>query len=265
MKKLLIIAVGFLLVTDVAFSQGELNEQQKIFFRNERSLGILLNTDGFALSYREGKRINFLNKRVLEFDIGTLKHPKEVKISNPSYETPGTFVFGKLNSVLFFRAGYGHQREIYKKADLGGVAVRYFYSAGPVVAFIKPIYYRIINFLSGNEYEIVEEKFDVKKHEPSMIYSKAAFTKGLDETKLLPGLYAKGGFNFEYSKQDKILHAIELGAQINVFPKKIPIMATASNKAIFFSLFVSYRFGIVFDPLHPESKKLSNILARKRQ
>ena len=98
-----------------------------------------------------------------------------------------------------------------------------------------------------------------------MIYSKAAFTKGLDETKLLPGLYAKGGFNFEYSKQDKILHAIELGAQINVFPKKIPIMATASNKAIFFSLFVSYRFGIVFDPLHPESKKLSNILARKRQ
>ena len=265
MKKLLIIAVGFIFGICDLLAQGELNEQQKIFIRNERSLGILINTDGFGLSYREGKRVNFLNKRLIEFDFGTLKHAKEVKLSNPSYQTPGTFVFGKLNSVFYLRGGFGHQREIYKKADLGGVAVRLFYSGGPVIAFCKPIYYKIMKPLSSNTFEIVEEKFDVKKHEPSMIYSKAAFTKGLDETKLLPGLYAKGGFNFEYSKQDKILHAIELGAQINVFPKKIPIMATASNKAIFFSLFVSYRFGIVFDPLHPESKKLSNILARKRQ
>jgi hypothetical protein len=265
MKKLLIIAVGFLLSMDVSFAQGDLNEQQKIFFRNEKSLGILINTDGFGLSYREGKRIDFLNKRVLEFDFGTLKHPKEVKLSNPFYQTPGTFVFGKLNSVFYLRAGIGHQREIYKKADLGGVAVRYFYSGGPVLAFIKPIYYRIIHFLSGNEYEIIEEKFDVKKHEPSMIYSKAAFTKGLNEIKLMPGLYAKGGFNFEYSKQDKIIHALELGAQVEFFPKKILIMATESNKAIFFSLFVSYRFGVVFDPLHPETKKLSYIFSRKRQ
>ena len=63
---------------------------------------------------------------------------------------------------------------------------------------------------------------------------------------------AKAGFNFEYSKEDKVIHAIELGVQVNAFPKTIPIMASTDNKAIFFSLFVSYRFGVIVDPLHPE-------------
>jgi hypothetical protein len=265
MKKLLIIAVVFIFGIDLVYGQGELNEEQKIFFRNERSFGILLNTDGFGLSYREGKRIDYLNKKLLEIEIVTLKNPKEVKLSNPYYQTPGSFVFGKLNSVFLIRGGIGRQHEIFKKADLGGVAVRYFYTGGPIIEFSKPIYYKILDPINQYEFTIKQEKFDVKKHEPSMIYSKSAFTKGLNETKILPGIFAKGGFNFEYSKQDKVIHAIELGAQINLFPKKIPIMATTTNKAIFFSLFASYRFGVVIDPLDPESNKFSNIFSRKKQ
>jgi len=61
-----------------------------------------------------------------------------------------------------------------------------------------------------NYYEVKEEKFDETIHTPFDIYSRAPFTRGLDEIKALPGLYARGGFNFEYSKQDKIIHAIEL-------------------------------------------------------
>lgn len=265
MKKLLIIAVVFILGIDSVYAQGELTEEQKIFFRNERSFAILLNTDGFGLSYREGKRIDFRNKKLLEIEISTLRHPKEVKLSNPSYQTPGTFVFGKINSVFLLRGSIGHQHEIYKKADLGGVAIRYFYTGGPVIAFEKPIYYKILDLVNQYEFKIKEETFDINKLDPTMIYSKSAFTKGLDKTKLMPGVFAKGGFNFEYSKKDKVIHAIELGAQVDLFPKKIPIMATASNKAIFFSLFASYRFGVVIDPLNPESNKFSNIFSRKRQ
>ena len=95
--------------------------------------------------------------------------------------------------------------------------------------------------------------------------AKPLLQKDLTKPKVMPGLYAKGGFNFEYSKEDKIIHAIEVGAQINAFPKKIPIMASSDNKPIFFSLFVSYRFGIIIDPLDPESNKLSNIFRRKKK
>jgi hypothetical protein len=263
MNKLLISAVIMLSGGISLYAQGELNEQQKVFFRNERSFGVQLNTDGIGISYREAKRIDYRNKRILEIDAGTLRDQKEYKQSSP-YTQGGSYVFGKLNSTFYLRAGIGHQHELFKKADLGGIAIRYFYTAGPVLAIYKPIYYKVLYIVTAGEYDVKEEKFDASIAIPQDIYSKASFTKGLDETKVMPGLYAKAGFNFEYSKEDKIIHAIELGGQVNAFPVKIPIMAVAPNKAVFFSLFVSYRFGIILDPLDPEANKLSNIFRRKK-
>jgi len=263
MRKLLIVAVLVITGVSSVYAQGELDEQQKVFFRNEKSFGISLNSDGIGFGYRGAKRIDFRNKRLFEIEGGTLKHPKEYRISNP-YTTGGNFVFGKLNSTFYLRSGIGHQHELFKKADLGGIAIRYFYSAGPVLAIYKPIYYRVLYAVSGTDYVIREEKFNSSITMAQEIYGRASFTKGLDEIKVLPGIYGRGGFNFEYSKEDKVIHAIEVGAQINAFPKEIPIMATNSNKAIFFSLFVSYRFGIIIDPLDPESNKFSNIFRRKK-
>jgi hypothetical protein len=263
MRKLLIIAVLVLLGVSSVYSQGELDEQQKVFFRNEKSFGISLNTDGLGFGYRGAKRINFRNKRLYEIDFGTLRHPKEYKISNP-YTTGGNYVFGKLNSAFYLRGGIGRQHELFKKADLGGIAIRYFFSVGPVLGIYKPIYYRVLYALTANEYVIKEQKFTPAIALSTEIYGRASFTKGLDEIKVVPGLYAKGGFNFEYSKQDKVIHAIEAGLQVNAFPKEIPIMATTSNKAVFFSFFVSYRFGVIIDPLDPESNKFSNIFKKKK-
>lgn len=264
MKKLLIIAVVFLFARGIAAGQGELDEQQKIFFRNERTFAVFFSTDGWGFSYRYGKRLNYLNKRIYDFDLGVIKHPKEVRLSNPYYPSSGSFVFGKENCPIFIRGGIGHQHELYTKQDLGGISIRYFVSAGPALALYKPIYYKIFVFTSQSEYLIVEEKFDITKHDPTMINGRASVFKGLDETKVLPGLYAKGGFNFEYSKEDKVIHAIEIGAQINLFPKEIPIMATETNKAVYFSLFASYRFGLVINPYDPESNSVSGIFRKKR-
>jgi len=263
MRKLLILAGIFLFGTLSIFAQGELDEQQKVFYRNERSFAILLNSDGIGFGYRGAKRIDYRNKKLFEIEGGSLRDLKEYR--QPSQWTQGgSFIFGKLNSTYFLRAGIGHQHELFKKADLGGIAVRYFYSAGPVIAIYKPIYYRVLYLVGPNEYLIKEEKFDASIASSQDIYGKASFTKGLNETKVMPGLYAKAGFNFEYSKEDKVIHAIEFGAQINTFPSKIPIMANTYNKSIFFSLFVSYRFGVILDPLDPESNKLSNIFRRKK-
>jgi len=119
-------------------------------------------------------------------------------------------------------------------------------------------------FTVTNKYVTREEKFSPSIALPQDIWGRASFSKGLNETKIMPGLFVKGGFNFEYSKEDKVIHAIEFGAQINAFPKVIPIMATSDNKSIFFSLFVSYRFGMIIDPLDPESNKITNIFKKKK-
>jgi hypothetical protein len=267
MKKLLILFFILLHGEVILLAQGEIDEQQKVFFRNERSFGVSINSDGLGVGYRQARRTDYLNKRLFEIDFGTLKHPKEYRTSNPYTQGAGSFIFGKLNSVVYLRGGIGHQHEIFSKEDAGGIAIRYFFSGGPVIGLYKPIYYRILYPVSGtlNEYELREEKFDISIHDPTMIYSKASIIKGLGETKALPGLYVKGGFNFEYSREDKVIHAIEVGAQLNAFPKAIPIMASDNNKAIFFSIFASYRFGVIADPLHPEDYRLSNLFRRKKE
>jgi hypothetical protein len=134
------------------------------------------------------------------------------------------------------------------------------------VAVYKPIYYKFLYPVSQYEFVLKEEKLDVDlyEHSPEFIYSKAPFTKGLNETKVLPGLFGKLGFNFEYSKEEKLIHAVEVGVSLSAFPKKVPIMATTENKAVFFSLFVSYRFGVIIDPLNPETNKFSYLFRRKR-
>ena len=67
-------------------------------------------------------------------------------------------------------------------------------------------------------------------------------------------------------KETKMIRrfAIEAGFNLSGYPREIPIMATEDNKAIYFSLFVSYRFGVVIDPLNPETNKFSYIFKRKR-
>lgn len=266
MKRLLILFL-FSICAFPVLAQGELDEQQKVFFRNERSFGLQLNTDGIGVSYRAGKRIDFLNKRLIEIDAGTLKNPKEYRQRHPYSQGLG-FIFGKLNSAFYLRGGLGHQHELYSKEDFGGIAIRYFYSAGPSLAVYKPIYYKVYYLLPGTGVDYIqkEEKFDPNAIAvPQEIYGRAAFTKGLRETKVMPGLYAKAGFNFEYSKEDRAIHAIEIGGQVNGFAKEIPIMAIAKNKQIFFSLFVSYRFGMILDPLHPETNRIVNIFRRQRE
>ena len=72
----------------------------------------------------------------------------------------------------------------------------------------------------------------------------------MNEIKLVPGLFVKTGFNFEFSKEDKRLNILEPGISIEVYPKQIKIMGTENNPFIFPVLYLSYRFGKVESGYH---------------
>jgi hypothetical protein len=228
------------------FSQGEIAEQPRIFYRNEESIGVLLNSNGLGFSGRYAIRINARKKHIIDVDFVGIKHSKEYKYSNP-YNNNRTFVFGKLNSFFDLRAGYGLQKEIFRKVDKGGISIRRYFSFGPTLGILKPIYYEILEPTSDPyQYNLITEKF-VTHLNQQYIYGKASFFKGFNEISVVPGGYAKVGISFEYSKSDITLHALEAGLVLDVFPKKIPIMDTEQNNFLFLSLFISYRFGRVVD------------------
>jgi len=236
---LIYLAGGFL------SAQGDLAGKPRIFYRNERSIGVLVNSNGWGVSGRYAKRLNARNKNIWEIDFANIKHPKEIKISNSVYNNR-SFVFGKTNLFVNFRGGWGKQKEMFRKVDRGGISIRRYFSFGPTIGVLKPIYYEVYRSGEGNQYYIQEEKFDPSIHQ-GYIYGRASFFRGFDEVSIMPGVYGRFGISFEYSTSDISIHAIETAVSLDLFPKEMEIMATERNNFYFLTLSVSYRFGKVVD------------------
>jgi hypothetical protein len=227
-------------------AQGEIDEQRRILLRDEKTFGVALNSNGISGDFKYAKRINAKNHKIYQIEFMSLKHPKEIKITNNIYSNK-SFVFGKENNFFVLKGQYGQQTEIYRKNDAGGISIRYNYSIGPTLGILKPIYYEVL-YTTGVLYEYYSktEKFSTSTHQ-SDIYGRASFFKGFNELNLVPGISTKAGFTFEYSRIDEALHSIEIGIGMDLYPKEIPIMAIENNNFFFLNLYVGYRFGKVID------------------
>ena len=236
MKKAITIIFISLFYIHTIFSQGEIDDEAKIFFRNEKTWGVNVYTNGFGGNYRHAKRMNAFRKLLYEIDFNYIKHPKEFKIST-SYYNVNRYVHGKISHAYELSAAIGFQRELFRKIDKGGVSIRYFYDAGPSLIFLKPIYYEVAD-TSG----VKDEKFKINTYQ--QILGKSSYFLGFDEISFNPGAYLKAGFSFEFSRKDRKITALEVGGTIKGYLNEVEIMAT-SNSRLFLSLFLSYRFGKV--------------------
>ncbi|MBN1132428.1 MAG: hypothetical protein JXR52_02910 [Bacteroidales bacterium] len=244
-------------------AQGEIDTQTRVMFRNESSFSVSINSNGFGLNYRYGIWRDARNQLLYDADFAYIKHPKEEKtIAAYNYITR-RYVFGKQNLFWELKGYAGWQKELYRKVDRTGISVRFFYSGGAALGFLKPIYYDIISISGLGEVTFLEpQKFDPSIHQ-SNIYGRSSFLLGFDELKLVPGLTAKTGLSFEYSERDQIIHALEAGINISAYPRRIPIMAVEKNDFMFFTLVVAYRFGRIIDISEAASAK--TWLERRRE
>ncbi|MDR1173127.1 MAG: hypothetical protein LBL24_11805 [Bacteroidales bacterium] len=273
MKKRITVFLGVINCFLAVYAQGEIDIQPKVFYRNEWSVAIMLNSNGWGANYRYGKRIDAANKRLFEVDFAYMKDPKERK-SYSTVSSGSRYVDGKKNLAFDFRFAYGKQHEIFRKQDVGGIAIRYFYNFGPAAVLLKPVYYNVADLepvpgQPGYSYPI--ERPDPEKYnsswykEPVEIISRASFFKGFDNLNVVPGAFIKLGVNFEYSKQDRIIHALEAGVIAEGFINRVEIMdyttppasqsKVAKNQQFFFTVFLSYRFGRIVDPYEVKKKK----------
>jgi hypothetical protein len=271
-KKRILIFLGVINCFFAVYAQGEIDLQPKVFYRNEWSIAFMLNSNGWGANYRYGKRIDAANKRLFEIDFAYMKHPKEAK-SYSTIKSGSKYVDGKKNLAFDFRFAYGKQHEIFRKHDIGGIAIRYFYNFGPSVVLLKPVYYSVADQKS---FPGQPERYLIERPEPEKynylwgnqgvsVVGRASFFKGFDKMSAVPGAFVKLGANFEYSKQDRIIHALEVGVIAEGFTKKIEILdftnanlgqaGIAKNQQFFLTVFVSYRFGRIVDPYEVKKKK----------
>ena len=247
--KQVFLEIFFVSLSLTVFGQGEIDDRQKILLRNESSIAFSLNSNGIGGNYRYGKRITGYKKMLFQVDFNYLKHQKEIKTTSP-INTTKSFVYGKLNSFFTLHLSVGRQKEIYSKFDKGGISINYFYQIGPSFGILKPKFYKVTYAYNTSDIEDFTTFVNkTQNYHVGYILGNAAFSEGLDDTKIKPGVFISAGTNFEFSKRDKYTNAIEAGINIDLFTDEIPIMYSADNdyQQVFLTLFLVYRIGKVID------------------
>jgi hypothetical protein len=241
----------FMLFASTFFSQSagqalEAGQDVNVLFRNESTGNISLHSRGFSGNYRRLWHVTGTRKRLIEFELLNMRHPKELKKKQAHGKS---YYFGKLNGLTFFRAGYGYQQTLYRRAERKSIEVRMVYTVGPTICFAKPVFLEIeypdtIGSSTGTENMITKvEAYDPAKHNPNNILGRAPLFYGLDKTTVFPGAHAKLGFSFEYGETRASIKALETGVIVDYFPKAIQTMAYVQPENFFVTLYVGFTFG----------------------
>ncbi|MCF8225203.1 MAG: hypothetical protein K9J30_04940 [Bacteroidales bacterium] len=247
MKRSVLITGILFVILNGSLGQGIIIDEPKMLFNNEQTLGAFLNSNGFGADFRYARFIDARNDRIFDAAFNYIKHPKEYQ-SVVTYEFyTERFVYGKKNLFWEIQGQIGNQHELFRKYDFSSISIRLNYTGGFSIGFLKPIYYDIITYNSTGGVDSTS----ILKFDPSIhLYNyggKASFTYGLSETKIIPGVTVKVGFSFEYSEKEPVVHALDAGLGITVYPKNIEIMDTDVNHYLFFKMYVGYRFGTMID------------------
>jgi hypothetical protein len=214
----------------------------RVLLKKELTGGVTIHNLGMGGNIRKAVNKTYFKSRIFEIEMVSMKHPKQVRLINPYYYQAKSFVYGKLNHVYMLRAGYGFKKLLNRKPYWGGIELRALYMGGFTLAIAKPVYLvfwdETISFKKTEKYNP-----DNPYHNEEYIFGRAPFTEGLGEIKLYPGVYLKGGLNFEFGNLNSKIRALEVGAVAEAFPKAIPIMAYNPAQNFFFTFYLNFSLG----------------------
>ncbi|MCB0400573.1 MAG: hypothetical protein KDD41_00670 [Flavobacteriales bacterium] len=242
MKKLFLILLPLFLAVG-AVAQGTVFEEARTIYKRESTFGVQIHTTGWGLTYRYGFYTSGFTKNLIEVDFIGKKHPKEIKTFSSLFDNSNGYVYGKLNSVLMLRGGVGRNVVFISKQSVRGIDISYVYGLGISLLYAKPSYLEIIKIDEDGLISSEIEKYNPDEHTQGDIIGGASYFRGFFSGKFYPGLYAKAGLNFESSFLANKINALEVGAVLDIYPKRIPIMANDLNRFYFFNLYVSLTFG----------------------
>ena len=81
----------------------------------------------------------------------------------------------------------------------------------------------------------LEENVDIVRYDPNVhgidtIIGGTSLFHGFFSGSFIPGAFVKAGLNFESSRQADRINSLEVGAVLDVFYKKVPMMGNEYNK-----------------------------------
>ncbi len=233
-------------------------EQKGVVYRKEWSIGGKLLTNGWEIFGERSKVQNIYKTRVIQFGFSEIKHWKEKKqpgentLFASQLDSPKNFYYGKRNLFFTLRAGYGFRKNIADKAEKNGIRFSITYLAGFTLGILKPYYLDLAYQVDDNDpnyltFIIVRQKYSEENHDTYMdrylIAGASGFKYGLTEMNVIPGIYGKFGFNFDWAGKEEFVKMLEGGVQADIYYKKVPIMVSDDNRFYFIGAYLSFQFG----------------------
>lgn len=162
------------------------------------------------------------------------KHPKEQKYT--STQTGTSFIWGKQNYLYSIRTQYGFEKLMYKKASQQGVQISAGAAAGATIGMEAPYYV----LTQGGEYK----PYDPNKY-PNLgsIQGSGKLLQGIGESSIVPGLNGKAYLSFEFGSFRNNVAGVELGISSELFTRKIILIPTQDNKALYNAAFFTFFWG----------------------
>lgn len=216
-------------------------EEPGLLLKKHMSGNLMLHNLGWGMGMRYGQQKTVKRDLIYEFDFVKMRHPKEVKIANPNFTRPPSYVYGKQNDLFVFRLGAGFENQLFRKGEKSGVELRYHLSAGASNAVMKPVYLLILP--GAFAVQPIPTKYNPEEHFNEDIFGLADFSYGLDELGFRPGGYTKAGFIFEWGDFEEDIRTVEVGATLDVYAGRLPLMAFIQNKSTFVSFYIAMSFG----------------------
>ena len=242
MKQVLNLVLVSLLGLSIHAVQAQTQDSYE--YNSEFTWGINKNSAGGFIGGLVFKKARKLNTNMLEtygLEIMNVKHPQEVRHS--SVYTGNFFIYGKSNYLYTFRFQYGRDLILFSKAPQQGVEIKAVFAAGPSLGIVAP--YNIERTVDNSIWTSRREQYNPSNpdHAYSNILGTGNLFEGISDSKIQLGGNIKAAINFELGFLKSQVTGFEVGVLVDSYFKKVELLPSSENKAIFPTVFFTMFYG----------------------
>jgi len=142
-----------------------------------------------------------------------------------------------------FRFQYGRDLILFSKAPQQGVEIKAVFAAGPSLGIVAPYY--IERTVDNSIWTSRREQYNPSNpdHAYSNILGTGNLFEGISDSKIQLGGNIKAAINFELGFLKSQVTGFEVGVLVDSYFKKVELMPSSENKAIFPTVFFTMFYG----------------------
>jgi len=215
-------------------------------YKREASFGARILTNGIAVFGEYGWIKDIYKTHILQVEYHYFIDYAQKRQRSPR-ESGRDFAYGVQNRFHALHFSYLYKRSIADKARVKGVHLSFVAVGGFSLGLLKPYYLSLLQPSDGGPPTFRPERFSEGNAARFLaidsILEAAPIRYGLNQMQPVPGLHGKFGLNFDWGSKDQFVKALECGAMLDLYYKRVPVMINNSNRFYRIGLYLSFQFG----------------------